>query len=370
MEKHLANVQFIHGDAPEATVLGVIDAADVTIWQSHCSESVKMLASFGKERSFRMIYEYDDHPIHLSPWSDAYRGLGTREIRITAKDGSEAWLWRDGENNFDLRKNREQRLRHMEIMNLCDALTTTTQPLAEYFRTINPNVYLLPNCIDFNQYPPMKGLFERRKDGPVRIGWWGGDNHWHDIAAVGPWLARYINDRDVTLVLLGAFYKGPLRGIDLNKVEEQKWVHVEAFSWRLATAGIDVAVIPLANPTLPEMKFNAFKSNIKFLEAAALKIPSVVQGDTRAYECCHDQENALTYTTEEEFREKMDLLVKDAAIREELGRRAYEYAREYHDLDREIVRWMECYERVYSGGQQPGNEAERPAATAAVAEGS
>ena len=369
LEKRLANVQIIHGDAPEATVMGVIDRADVTIWQSHCSESVKVIASFGKERSFRMIYEYDDHPIHLSPWSDAYRGLGTREIKITAANGDEAWLWRDGENNFDLRKNREQRLRHMEIMSLCDALTTTTQPLAEYFRTINPNVYMLPNCIDFSLYPVMKEHFDRKKDGPVRIGWWGGDNHWHDIAAVGPWLTRYINDRDVRLVLLGAFYRGPLRGIDLNKVEESKWVHVEAFSWRLGAAAIDLAVIPLANPTLPEMKFNTFKSPIKFLEAAALKIPSVVQGDTRPYDCCHDGENALTYTTEEEFRDKMDALVKDAELRAVLGQRAYEYAREYHDLDKEIGRWMECYERVYAGGQEPAVEAGRPAAPVAVAEG-
>jgi len=372
LEKRLANVRFIHGDAPEAMVMGVIDRADVTIWQSHCSESVKMLASFGKNRSFRMIYEYDDHPIHLSPWSDAYRGLGTREIQMTAADDSTAWLWRDGENGFDLNKNREQRLRHMEIMSLCDALTTTTQPLAEYFRTINRNVYLLPNCIDFAQYAPMKELFERRKDGPVRIGWWGGDNHWHDIAAIGPWLTRYVNDRDVRLVLLGAFYKGPLRGIDLNKVEEHPWVHVEAFPWRLAAAGLDLAVIPLANPTLPDMKFNAFKSPIKWTESAALKIPAVVQGDTRPYECCHDGENALTYTTEEEFREKMDSLVKDADLREALGQRAYEYAREYYDLDREIVRWMECYERVFAGGQEAPVEAEpeRVAASSAVAEGS
>jgi len=372
-EKRLASVRFVHGDAPTELVMGIIERADLSVWQSHCSESVKMLASMGKDRSFRMIYEFDDHPIHLSPWSDCYKSLGTREIKMRAADGSEVWLWRDGENNFDLEKNREQRLRHMEIMSLCDAVTTTTQPLAEYFRTINPNVYLLPNCIDFAQYPHMNDLFERRKDGPVRIGWWGGDNHWHDIASVGPWLSRYVNDRDVKLVLMGAFYKGPLRGIDENKVDEKPWVHVEAFPWRLACAGMDISVIPLAKSTMQDMKFNTFKSNIKYLEAAALKIPSVVQGDVRPYECCEDGVNALTYTTEEEFREKMDYLVKDAQAREALGNAAYDYAREHHDLDREIVRWMDCYERVVAGAQDTSNQEAievEPARPAAVAEGS
>lgn len=344
-EKRLANVQTILATSGEAKIMSIIDGADLTIWQGHHHPGVKRIAAMGVERTFRMIYEYDDHPIYMSPYAQAYRAFGTKEQTIEAADGQKVWLWRDGQDGFDLEANRANRQRQLEVMSLCDAVTTTTEPLAAYFRTLNPNVYVLPNCIDFNLYRPASDHFDR-KPGPLRIGWWGGDNHWHDISMVGQALVEFVNTHDVKLVLLGAYYKGPLKGIDPNKVEDHPWVHVEAFPWRLQAAALDVVIIPLALPTMRGMEFNRFKSDLKWLEASALKLPTLVQGGVEPYKNCVHDETAMTFTTDGEFQTHLHIYCLDKERRERIGNRAYEWAREYRDLDKEIYRWAEVYDKI------------------------
>lgn len=344
-EKKLANVQTIYATSGDAKIMSVIEGADLTIWQGHNHPGIKRIAAMGDQRTFRMIYEYDDHPIYMSPYAQAYRAFGTVEQEIEAANGEKIWLWRDGQDGFDVEANRENRQRQLEVMSLCDAVTTTTEPLASYFRTLNPMVFTLPNCIDFSIYKPASDHF-RRKDGPLRIGWWGGDNHWHDISQIGQPLKEYVNSHDVTLVLLGSYYKGPLRGIDPNKVEAYPWVHVEAFPWRLQAAALDVVVIPLALPTTRGMEFNRFKSDIKWLEASALKLPSLVQGGVDPYSNCVHDETALLFTTDEEFTVNLDHLCRVEELRVRLAKNAYDWAREHRDLEKGIYRWAEAYDKV------------------------
>jgi len=351
-EKKLANVKTIYGAMGTDPMLAALEVADVVIWQSHSAEPLKRIAQNKSGRDWAMIYEYDDHPIYLSPYASVYRSLGTQEVAQQLENGGLHWLWRDGQDGFDLEKNRETKARKLEIMSLSDAITTTTPPLADYFRTLNGKVFVLPNCIDFELYPRIFDLFDR-KPGPVRIGWWGGDNHYHDVSVIGQEMRDYVNSNDVTFVVLGQYYRGPFRGIDMNKVEQIPWTHIEGFAPRLGAAGLDVVIIPLANPALPYMAFNGFKSDIKWLEAAAFKLPAVVQGGVRAYENCIDGENAMTFTTGAEFMEKLDRLVKDAALRRRIGQAAYDWAREYRDIDKEIHRWLEVYQRVVEGREIP-----------------
>lgn len=348
LEQKLANIEFVYGDMNEKTVQDLLSKADLTVWQSYYSDPIKRIAAMGSDRGFKMVYEYDDHPVYLSPYAQVFRNLGTKEVKIASRDGEEVWLWRDGQDGFDLERNRRNRTNQLEIMTQVDALTTTTEPLAGYFKTLNPNVYTLPNCIDFKHYRKPGTLYDR-KPGPVRIGWWGGDNHWHDVSMIGTALTRFVNTHDVTLVLIGAFYKGPLKGIDLNKVEDNEWVHVEAFPWRLAAAALDVVVVPLAPPNLPEMQFNQYKSDIKFLEASAMGWPSLVQGGVRAYESAIDGVNALTYTDDDDFTMKLQALVESSEIRRKISDNAYDYTFQCRNLDKEAYRWLEAYQRIIKG---------------------
>lgn len=353
----LLNVQVLYGEMDEKTLLTSLEHADIAVFQGWWADWVWKLAAMGAQRDFKMVYDYDDHPVHISPFAQAYRNFGTQEIYMDAADGTRMWLWRDGENGFNLGRNLDHRQRHLEIFNMVDMITTTTPPLHEYFtQRHNKCVRMLPNCIDFSIYREPYTNWTRKGGRPVRIGWHGGDNHFHDIKTLGKPLADYVNSHDVELVMFGSYYQAPFAGIDPNKVIEEEWVHVEAFPYKLASLGIDVAVIPLADASLPYMQFNRYKSDIKFLEYGALKIPSLVVAGSAPYAACVDGVNALTYQSDEEFKEKLDRLCQDAELRTTLGIAAYDWVREFRDLKKNIHRWAEAYAELASPVMPAGDE--------------
>ncbi len=346
----LANVVTLYGEGDPAKNMDALSNADVVWIQGHTAEwMVKMVQQFAT-RPFAIIYDYDDHPLHISPLAQAYRFFGTQEIELDGDTGK-FWLWRDGEKGFDIARNMEHRENQHLLFSSAEMVSTTTVPMHQYFKTLNPNVVMLPNSIDFDIWRPVDGVF-RRTDGPVRIGWHGGDNHFHDIISIGPWLVDFVNTHDVELILFGAYYRSALTGIDPAKVIEEEWTHVEAFPYKLASLGIDVGLVPLADPSKPFwgkanlMAFNRFKSPIKMLEYGALRLPTLVAAGREAYSIAADQDNAMTYADEAEFKDKLDALCRDAGLRKAIGERAYDYVRAHFDLEKNAPRWVDAAQRA------------------------
>ena len=380
--KHnLANVKILTGDeADNEKVAEVISEADIAVFQGFTSKWLVFLTGLGTQRSFPLAYDYDDHPIYISPFAEAYRWFGCNEIHIPPPQ--DFWLWRDGQSNFDTKRNQDNRYRQIEIFHRADLVTTTTVPLHEYFKTLNRKVTMLPNCIDFDLWTHMFTDWERKPGSPVRIGWHGGDNHFHDIDSIAEPLRDFVNSHDVKLILFGGNYRGPLKGIDSSKVEDHGWVSVDAFPWKLKALGIDIGLVPLADPSIPFMQFNRFKSEIKYLEYSALRTPTLVQAGVDPYAACQDGDNALTYSTPDEFTEKLGQLVGDADLRLRLGNAGLEWTHEYRDMDKNIHRWVDAYQMAIDSfaDRKKADEIEeleaacndedlRPAGSSVVAEG-
>jgi glycosyltransferase involved in cell wall biosynthesis len=99
-------------------------------------------------------------------------------------------------------------------------------------------------------------------------------------------------------------------------------------------SGVDINLVPLASNA-----FNATKSNIKFLDAAAVEVPSVCSpvGDYRRLpdgECC------FLASTEKEWLEKIVQLIEDDALRERMGKKAAAWAVKVygmHAVDEELA---------------------------------
>lgn len=336
----LANVVQLNEKTTQDQAMEILSHSDVVFTHCFSDPWILTLMQMGPARPYAIVYDCDDHPGVISPYAEAYRHFGCTEVRIKADDGSETWLWRDGQAGFDVNRNINTRSRQMEIIASSDVVTTTVPALHEFLSTLNPNVKMLPNCIDFDLFRPMGNLW-KRKDRPIRIGWHGGDNHWHDISVIGKALVEYVNAHDVELVLFGAFYQGPLRGIDRSKVIEEEWTNPEAFPWKLATLGIDVAIVPLANPNLPMQAFNKYKSAIKWMEYAALKIPSLVSANVDPYEVAIDGETCLKFSGDKQFLDQLHRLCRDAGLRKNISEAAYDYVFANFNLEKNVHRWID-----------------------------
>jgi GT2 family glycosyltransferase len=346
-KKKLCNIRIFGAHDSTDTLQKEMEKAHLAWFHGWHSPWLKQLAQYRYWREWGLCYDYDDNIVSISPFSQAYKNFGTEEFKLQDHDGRPVWLWRHGSDDFDIHRNVENKTRQMEILHLADQITTSVEPLVELFGTLNNNVAHLPNCIDFNVFQHMYSKWQRAP-GPVRIGWHGGDNHYHDICHIAKPLVDFVNRHDVRLVLFGAFYKGALKGIDESKVEEHEWSHIEAFPLKLAQLAVDVAVIPLMDPEdvmagsdKPLFKFNKYKSDIKFLEYGALRVPSLVAGRRDAYKFCEDGVNSLTYTDGMEFYHKLEELCSDPDLRRRIGTAALDWIREHRSLETRIDEWAD-----------------------------
>jgi glycosyltransferase involved in cell wall biosynthesis len=124
----------------------------------------------------------------------------------------------------------------------------------------------------------------------------------------------------------------------------KNWIPTREYPNRLASWAWDISIAPLE-----DVRFNNSKSNIKMLESAALKIPCLVSPIQPYIEFCAlggMDLNWLLCHNLSEWKEKLITLINEPERREYLGRRMYEVAKKYFDI--EVIRnhWNYAFEKV------------------------
>ena len=176
-----------------------------------------------------------------------------------------------------------------------DAVTVTTEPLAEYMRQYNDKVYITPNMIDYE----MEMWNAPRVDNgdKVVIGYFGGSSHLHDIKMVSGVLVRLAKEFPSVHIHYGAVPTHVVmtsitdEGSTTKTIMDKRNSHAKALHHEFAHvnkkrkralyprdisnygfvyADFDIAIAPLT-----PADFNKYKSNLKFLESSAYGIPTV-----------------------------------------------------------------------------------------------
>ncbi|MEU6234407.1 glycosyltransferase family 4 protein [Kitasatospora sp. NPDC047058] len=195
-----------------------------------------------------------------------------------------------------------------------DAVTVTTEALADEVRRYNPNVVVIPNYL-----PAWLLEHERpRRDGTVTIGWGGSGTHAMDVAELGGQLRQVMRRNPQTeLHLMGADYSREM-GIR-ERVRVTPWTPSVPDYWR--AIDYDIMLAPLrAHP------FNASKSPLRPLEAAALGIP-VIASDYGPYaEFVRHGVTGYLVRRDHEWGRYLGELVNDPAARAEMGAAARQQA--------------------------------------------
>ena len=233
-----------------------------------------------------------------------------------------------------------------------DLITCSTQFLADEWKTINPNVVVLPNCVDPDAWPePLRNEGEK-----VRIGIVGSTAYQSDLEEFKPILEALSKRTDVQLVLFGLPPKNettekivqPAHKKDyafwesLN-IEWQPLVPMAEYFDTLNELKLDLMLIPRA-----DRYFNRCKSNLKFLEASMLEIPVIAQGfktdDSPYQQNPEDKQFMIVVTENTDWEEAIDTLVKNKDLRKEIGKKAKEYVIANYSIADHINKWEKAYE--------------------------
>ena len=156
---------------------------------------------------------------------------------------------------------------------ICDAATTTTPAMAEWFREMGcKDVRIIPNLI------PMSSLRDReaKSGNKVRIGWAGGISHTGDLSRIMPAMLD-IGD-EVEWVFLGMKPAGLPDGF---KVEFSVGTPPQNYLEAVARLNLDLVLAPLEHN-----RFNECKSNLRLVEAGAV-CAAVIAEDMPSY---HDDD--------------------------------------------------------------------------------
>lgn len=291
--------------------LEVLTDRDVAIVQRLASKENHEAIIKIKELGLKVLYDLDDNLWSIPNYNPAKKVFE---------------LWR---NNFPT------------IMNKCDLITVSTGPLrAAVLKNVKPKVpvAVIHNAIDFNMFHPLP----KKERDIVKVGWAGTATHERDTAAVYDLIPEVLalNDK-MRFEIVGQ--QIPQKLLDHPRVRVMVYVPISEYPSRIAAWRWDLFLAPLENNT-----FNKSKSNIKILEAAAIKTPILVSDVAPYSDFCalHKDLKYLVCDTPNKWKSRITEMVNEPERRTYYGELMYQVAKEHFDVKNMAKKWEKVIENV------------------------
>lgn len=313
LEKALANdfQVYLYGGEEVGQHQHTILGADLLwIWRAIHTDILEELVSEVRAKGKHIIFDIDDlcflPEMATAKYMDAIRSNGFDEDFVKRHAG--------------------QLQKMMQEADLCVA---STHSLAQ---TISHNLAcpakVLPNCFDRTIHDRSVSARLNWKaeqtDNFIRIGYAAGTpTHQADFRAAVPALVSVLERHpQARLVLFDGFINidefpdlEPLAAC----IEWRKRVPLECLPDEMARFDINIAPLECDNP------FCDAKSELKFFEAALVKVPTIASPTKPYARAIRHGENGYLASTTEEWEAALDTLLQDADLRERVGAEAYRY---------------------------------------------
>jgi glycosyltransferase involved in cell wall biosynthesis len=232
---------------------------------------------------------------------------------------------------FEYYSDPGRRRRLLENLRSADAVTTTTQYLADALRSdygVSAPIYVLPNCLE----RPVLELPLVDQSGPMTLGWSGSATHRADVMLLRGPLRRFLARRpEARLTLAGADYRRELGApgatmLGWHPIWDDPLGYYRRMDWQVTLA-------PLVSH-----HFNRAKSPLRALEAAA-RGSVVVASDVGPYsEFVQDGVTGFLIRRDHEWLDRLELLRSDTALRVRMAAAAREQAAAWC-IDDHAHRW-------------------------------
>jgi glycosyltransferase involved in cell wall biosynthesis len=222
-------------------------------------------------------------------------------------------------------------------MRVCDGVICSTPWLAEHYRPLNARTWVCRNGIDLRRY-----ALTRPQRSTVAIGWAGATGH---VEAMRPWLgevAAVMRDLPATrFISIGEPFARELE----PEFGAQRCMPVPFAPFDVYPAAMTLFDVALA----PAGRNNFFrgKSDLRWLEASALRIPVIADPDV--YPSIEHGVTGFHASSPEAMRELLRELVADADLRARVGGAAYDYVTEHRTAQATAQDWAGVLAEVAPG---------------------
>jgi len=216
-----------------------------------------------------------------------------------------------------------------------DGIIVSTDYLNKKYSPLNKRIYTVPNAIDFNVWDNVKRGREHKR---IRIGWIGGASHSGDLRLTRDAIYRILDrHKDVEVWFhMGGLPKQWMLGRPRFHAFH-KWFSIDKYPQAFAKYNFDIGIAPLR-----DTEFNRAKSNLRFLEFAALHIPTVCSRVEPYVRDSEHHKTRLLATEPDEWYHCLDFLIRNEKVRREIGEAAYRFVKKKYNIRRMTKKYIKA----------------------------
>ncbi len=244
--------------------------------------------------------------------------------------------------------------RHRQMLKACTAALASTGFLAKQIEALGKPAWVHRNGFSQEMLALSEAAVQGRSQpaSQIVLGYASGTpTHDRDFQVVKPALLETLRRfESAELWLIGPLNPGTGWGKTAERVRQIPFVPWRQLPDLLSQFDVNLAPLVAGNP------FAQSKSEIKFMEAALVRVPTIASPTAAFRHAIAPGQNGLLAATEREWREALAALVEDPDLRRSLGRQAYETTLEsYHPRKRsaEILATLSQLFAELHGDQTP-----------------
>jgi glycosyltransferase involved in cell wall biosynthesis len=245
---------------------------------------------------------------------------------------------------YNLRTTEAQRqgfVRHLEGLQQSllkgDGVIASTEKLAEECRRLNSRVIVNRNALSH----ALIHLSVIERQAPKRatrgcvLGYFSGTpTHDADFASiVNPLNTVMEKYSELSLMVVG-YLSIPKEIKYKNRIKHLQPVNWEKLPGLISQVDVNLAPLELSN------LFCHCKSELKYIEAGILGIPTVASAAAGMQEAVTDGVNGLLAATDEEWTEKLNMIIENYRLRRSLGERAYQHVRQEYNIEKRSFQFI------------------------------
>ena len=219
---------------------------------------------------------------------------------------------------------------------MADAVIVCTHGQAQWARQFNEHVHIIHISIDVARYKKFTKDYTKVTS-PCVIGWVGtGPEHLRNLQILVPVFKRLLaaNDLPFTFTLIGALKDKRVyelfqnvSGLKVTFVDSLNWNDPESVPRELQS--FDIGVLPHQS----EGEWNQSKTSLKILEYMGCGVASLVSNFGEMPHIIEDGVNGFIANTENEWVEKLQLLMRNNDVRRNIAHAGQETACQQYSYD-------------------------------------
>ncbi|KPL77599.1 hypothetical protein AC812_03460 [Bellilinea caldifistulae] len=280
-------------------------------WDSFVEKIIKT----AKQRKILVLADVDD----LVFLPDSYRWIDSPDFS----------------DSIRLRLYQQTLSRNRITLEHCDGVLTSTEFLAEQVRQIQKPVWVHRNgfSLEMAHFSDKARIGTKTIDKRIILGYASGTpTHDQDFAIIQPILRKLLKRHPTVRLHLAGYLNNQYDWDDTaEQVQRIPFVPWQKLPEVLSTFSINLAPLRLDNP------FSQSKSEIKFIEAALLGVPTIAS-PTQAYQhAITSGLNGFLASSLEEWEEILENLINNAETRNVIGQSARNYVLENYSPTKRAV---------------------------------